>query len=104
MKKLEVGDIIFSSQYSNKTKFGVIDRVTEKYAFVGNTKFNREVDERYFNSIPRERWNTTSYFIPTEEDIKKYNLKNKIYFIQKFNYSELTEEKINKIYEILKTN
>jgi hypothetical protein len=102
MKKVELGDMIFRSQYSSVSKAGVIDRVTEKFAFIGSTKFNRYFSNKYFVSVPRTQWSTTYYFIPTIEDIKEYNHQNRVYFLSKFDFSKLESEKIETIYQIVK--
>lgn len=80
--KLEVGDEIYSmSGYSRETYHvhGKIDRVTKTMAFIGTTKFRRELsawnDERRCEIIPRQTgYNTRNYMVLNDEvreEIKK---------------------------------
>lgn len=68
MNKLEVGTEIFSRSYGNVSFFGKIDRVTNNFAFCGNTKFKRQYNGAWVDKVGRGRWSTTNYFIPDEND------------------------------------
>ena len=101
MNQLEVGTEIFSISYGHASFFGKIDRVTNNYAFCGITKFKRQCNGMWVDKIGREKWSTTMYFIPDENDkieLKKQILINKVI---KFDYSKLSFDKICEIHEIL---
>ena len=101
MNQLEVGTEIFSRRYGSVSFFGKIDRVTNHFAFCGNTKFKRQFNGMGVDKVGREKWGTTYYFIPNENDkieLKKKALINKVV---KFDYSKLSFDKICEINEIL---
>ena len=101
MNQLEVGTEIFSRSYGNASFFGKIDRVTNNFAFCGNTKFKRQYNGMWIDKVGSERWSTTHYFIPDENDkieLKKQIMINKVV---KFDYSKLSFDKICEIHEIL---
>lgn len=101
MNKLEVGTEIFSRSYGNASFFGKIDRVTNNFAFCGNTKFKRRYNGACVDKVRREKWSTAYYFIPDEND--KIELKKQIMIkkVVKFDYSKLSFDKICEIHEIL---
>ena len=101
MNKLEVGTEIFSRSYGNASFFGKIDRVTNNFAFCGNTKFKRRYNGAWVDKVRREKWSTEYYFIPDEND--KIELKKQIMIkkVVKFDYSKLSFDKICEIHEIL---
>jgi hypothetical protein len=101
MNQLEVGTEIFSRSYGCVSFFGKIDRVTNHFAFCGHTKFKRQYNGMGVDKVGREKWCTTYYFIPNEDDkieLKKKALINKVV---KFDYSKLSYDKICEIHEIL---
>lgn len=101
MNQLEVGTEIFSRSYGNASFFRKIDRVTNNFAFCGNTKFKRQYNGSWVDKAGSERWSTTHYFIPDENDkieLKKQIMINKLV---KFDYSKLSFDKICEIHEIL---
>lgn len=101
MKKLKVGDVIYSRSYSILNSIMTVDRVTSNFAFCGNTKFKIDYDTN-ITIVPRSKWHSTSYYIETEElklelkTVKAYN------FVSNTNFSKLSSEKIFKIQEIIK--
>ena len=101
MNCLEIGTEIFCRRYDNSSYFGKIDRVTNTLAFCGTKKFKRQYKGNWIDEVGREKWATTSYFIPSESDkieLKKRTLINKVV---KFDYSKLSFDKICEIHEIL---
>ena len=99
---LETDTDIFCRTYGTMSYFGKIDRVTDKFAFVGNTKFIREYNGNWLDQVPREKWSTTSYFIPTENDIIEFKKQQLIRFITNFDYSKLSLDKMVEIRDIIK--
>ena len=99
---LEVGTEIFSRNYGTISYFGKVDRVTEKFAFVGSSKFVREYGSMYLDIVPREKWSVTSYFIPEEKDIIELKKQQLIRFLTKFDYSKLSFDKMCEIRDIIK--
>jgi len=101
-KLLKVGDLIFSRNYGSISHYGTIDRVTEKYAFINDSKFKIEYNDKSVDISPREKWATTFYFIPEEKDIIEFRIQQKIRFVSKFDLSKLPYGKICDIYDIIK--
>ena len=101
-KLLKVGDLIFSRNYGSVSHYGTIDRVTEKFAFINNTKFKIEYNDKSVDISPREKWSTTWYFVPDENDIIELRKKQIINFVIKFDYSKLSFDKICDIRDIIK--
>ena len=99
---LEVGTDIFCRNYGTMSYFGKVDRVTEKFAFVGSSKFVREYGSMYLDIVPREKWSVTSYFIPTEKDKEELKRQQLIRFVTKFDYSKLSLDKMIEILNIIK--
>ena len=99
---LEVGTEIFMRNYGSISYFGKIDRVTDKFAFSGITKFARERNRSWVDIVPREKWNSTSYFIPTEKDKEEIKRQQLIRFVTKFDYSKLSLDKMIEILNIIK--
>ena len=102
MNKLKVGDIIFSRGYGEIRHYGKIDRVTEKFAFANNSKFNIDYSERSVSISPRQTYGSTFYFVPTEDEIIELKKQNLIRFVVKFDYSTLDFDKICEIIDIIK--
>jgi len=100
-KQLEIGDVVFMSQYGTIHNIGEIDKVTDKMAFCGTNKFKRKYNGQWLNKIPTERWGGV-YFIPNNDDIEQFNNQQLIRFISNFDYSKLTYESMLKIKEIIK--
>ena len=101
MNQLEIGTEIFCRNYGDDRFFGKIDRVTNTMAYCGSKKFKRGYDSYWLNEVGRPRWNTASYFIPSENDkieLKRRTLINKVV---NFDYSKLSFDKICEIHEIL---
>lgn len=101
-QKLEVGVIIFCINYGTMSYFGKVDRVTDKYAFVGTSKFVREYGSMHLDIVPREKWSVTSYFVPNENDIIELKKQQLIRFVTKFDYSKLSFDKMVEISDIIK--
>ncbi len=101
-KTLEVGTYIFCRNYGTMSYFGEVDRVTEKFAFVGSSKFVREYGSMHLDIVPREKWSVTSYFIPDEKDIIELKKQQLIRFVTKFDYSKLSFDKMCEIRDIIK--
>ena len=101
-KLLEVGVDIFCRNYGTMSYYGKIDRVTEKFAFVGSTKFVREYKNMHLDMVPREKWSVTSYFVPDEKDIIELKKQQLIRFVTKFDYSKLSLDKMVEIRDIIK--
>ena len=101
-KLLEVGVDIFCRYYGTMSYYGKIDRVTDKFAFVGSTKFVREYKSMYLDIVPREKWGTTSYFVPDENDIIELKKQQLVRFVTRFDYSKLSLDKMVEIRDIIK--
>ena len=101
-KTLEVGTDIFCRNYGTMSYFGKVDRVTEKFAFVGSSKFVREYGSMHLDIVPREKWSVTSYFIPDEKDIIELRKQQLIRFVTKFDFSKLSLDKMIEIQNIIK--
>ena len=99
---LEVGTEIFMRTYGSISYFGKIDRVTDKFAFSGITKFAREYNGSWVDIVPKEKWSSTSYFIPTEKDKEEIKRQQLIRFVTKFDYSKLSLDKMIEILNIIK--
>ena len=99
---LEVGTEIFSITYGSISYFGKIDRTTDKFAFSGVTKFAREHNGSWVDVVPREKWSSTLYFIPTEKDKEELKRQQLIMFVTKFDYSKLSLDKMIEIRNIIK--
>ena len=99
---LEVGTEIFMRNYGSISYFGKIDRATDKFPFSGTTKFTREHNGSWVDIVPREKWNSTSYFIPTEKDKEEIKRQQLIRFVTKFDYSKLSLDKMIEILNIIK--
>ena len=99
---LEVGTEICSRNYGNISYLGKIDRVTDKFAFFGTTKFKREYNGSWLDIVPREKWSSTSYFVPSEKDIIELKKQQLIRFVTKFDYSKLSIDKMVEIRDIIK--
>ena len=101
-KLLKVGDLIFSINYGDVSAYGTIDRVTDKFAFINDSKFRIEYNGKNVEISPREKWQTTFYFVPDEKDIIDLRIQQKIRFVYKFDLSKLPYGKICDIYDIIK--
>ena len=99
---LEVGTEIFMRNYGSISYFGKIDRATDKFAFSGTTKFAREHNGSWVDIVPKEKWSSTSYFIPTEKDKEELKREQLIRFVTKFDYSKLSLDKMIEIQNIIK--
>ncbi len=99
---LEVGDVYFRHQFDGYLGYAKIDRVTDKYAFSGNIKFDRVVNEGHLNRVPREKWQTVSCLLETEDHIKAWNRQTRIRKLGGMEWDNLTDDQINRIVEITK--
>ena len=99
---LEINTDIFCRTYGTMSYFGKIDRVTDKFAFVGSTKFVREHNGSWLDNVPRQKWSSMSYFVPTENDITELKKQQLIRFVTKFDYSKLSLDKMVEIRDIIK--
>lgn len=100
---LEVGDMVYSKHFDTWTSRFKMDRVTAKYAFYKESKFERELfEESLVTSVPREKWQTTSYFIETPEIKVEFENQIILHKLSKFDYSVLTPDQRRRIRDIIK--
>jgi len=104
MKKLEVGSVIFKRHYSKIEMVGMIDRVTNNIAYIGNSvKFRRDYNEDSKSvSIIPSTFSSAWYFIPNETDVLDFKKQSVIDFVVNFDYNKLSYDKICDIKDIIK--
>lgn len=101
-QQLEVGMKVLLEMYGALSDFGKVSRVTNKRAFVGSLKFERTLDGKYLQPIPRGDRSIKTYFIPDEDDLKEMRRQELRRFVCGFNYSQLSVEKMAEISDIIK--
>lgn len=101
-KLLNVGDEIAEHNYGTYTGVLKIDRVTEKFAFAGKSKFKREYfNPNWISVYGGDKWSRISYSICTPEIKHAIRMNNKRKKVANFNFSILSDDQINRIYDIL---
>lgn len=96
-KLLEVGDTILKRHFGSISLVGKVDRVTNTTAFIGDSKYKRELGQtsKTVTSIPRTQCSSAWLFVADENDIL-------IYFVVNFNYKILSFDKMREIRDIIK--
>ena len=102
-KLLEIGDIILKSQYGSVSFVGKIDRVTEKTAFIDDSKYKREIQISSRGVVPIPRPFYSGYhFLANEDDILELKKQNIISYVVNFDYKTLSFDKLCEIRDIIK--
>lgn len=101
MNRLKQGDRIYGIHYNSIGSTYVIDRVTEKFAFSGATKFRIEYADT-IDITPRPQWHNVTYYIETEKLKNRLLIQNAKSLIRSFKYDELPDDVILKLYKIIK--
>lgn len=101
-KLLEVGDMIYFSQYGKLTSRRKITRVTKTQAFYRvnenyEGKVKRSVDGGYVRSIPVERFSSTYIRKETPELKSEFNRKLLENKFSKIDVTKLSDEVLEKI-------
>lgn len=104
MPLLQIGDIIAQHYYSSVSILGEIDRVTEKNAWAGDTRFQRDQSARFYK-VGNKGFHSMSYSVVTPEKAKEINAvnrhKNNLSKIKDANLSKLTHEQAAQILQII---
>ena len=102
-KLLEVGDILLKRHFGQLSLVGEIDRVTNTIAFIGDSKYKREMSQnKTVTSIPRENYSSAWIFVADENDMIELRKQNLISFVVRFDYSKLSYDKMVEIRDIIK--
>lgn len=91
LKQLEVNDVIFSYRRGKITSRQKVTRVTPKFAFVGNTKYRRDVMGDKVRSFSNDPWSVTDHYISTPEREKEFEKSRLVYKIKNFDLSKLND-------------
>ena len=99
---LEVGDIVYSKHFDNWTSRFKIDRVTAKFAFEKESKYEREIfGQALVTPVPYDKWQTVSFFIETPEIKVEFENQRILSKLSRFDYSVLTPEQRRRILNII---
>jgi hypothetical protein len=103
-KLLEVGDTILKRHFGSISFVGKVDRVTNTTAFIGDSKYKRELGQtnKTVTSIPRSQYSSAWLFVADENDLSELRKQNLIYFVVNFDYKTLSFEKMVEIRDIIK--
>ena len=102
-KLLEVGDTLLKCHFGQLSFLGEIDRVTKTTAFIGYSKYKREMpNDKSVVPIPRDNYSSAWIFVADENDMIELRKQNLISFVVRFDYSKLSYEKMVEIRDILK--
>ena len=103
--KLEVGDRIYSHQYSDIDGVYVVERVTDTLAICpNNIKFKREYTaESVQPAWKRERWSTSFYSIETPELRAQLLRQNALHKIKTTDFSAFSTNKLIDILRVVNT-
>lgn len=103
-KLLEVGDTILKRHFGSISLVGKVDRVTNTTAFIGDSKYKRELYQtnKTVTSIPRTQCSSAWLFVADENDMVELRKQNLIYFVVNFNYKILSFDKMREIRDIIK--
>ena len=100
---LEVGDILLKRHFGQLSLVGEINRVTNTIAFIGDSKYKREMSQtKTVTSIPRENYSSAWIFVADENDMIELSKQNLISFVVRFDYSKLSYDKMVEIRDIIK--
>ena len=95
-KELKVGDRIYVVSYNSISSIRVIDRVTNSFAFSGQTKFKKEYTHE-ITIVPSVKWQSTYCYLETDKLKEKLKLQNAKSFVRMFDFHLLSDEKILKL-------
>lgn len=95
-KELKVGDRIYTISYNSISSISVIDRVTNSFAFSGETKFKKEYTHE-ITIVPSVKWQSTYYYLETDKLKEKLKLQNAKSFVRMFDFHLLSDDKILKL-------
>lgn len=102
LKDLQVGDEVVIYGGFQHT-IGAIQKITKTQITVNGVKFRRDTGMR----ISSDRWNTQQLCVPTEADVAKIKAdehRRKLqYFIANYDFKKLSIEKLEQVYNIIKT-
>ena len=102
-QKLEIGTEIYLKHYGQISSFGKVDRVTEKFAMVRNTRFRREHDGRNVYVSKRETWATTIYFIPDKNDVVAFKKQQVVSYLKGYDWGKLSYTELIDVVGVLKS-
>ena len=102
-KQLEVGDIILKLHFGQISYVGEVDRITNTIAFIGNSKYKRELGSgKTVSSMPRMNYSSAWLYVADENDMIELRKQNLISFVVNFDYKTLSFEKMVEIRDIIK--
>lgn len=102
-KKLKVNDVVYAEKYNSIIGKYPIGRVTEKFAFSGNTRFYIEYDNLSITLYGRDKWDNTHYMIETPEILQRLERDKNTNVIMKVNLKKLTNEQIKVLADTIRT-
>lgn len=98
---LDIGDVIYASQYSSTTSKYTIDRVTDTTAFAGRSKFRRRTQGRHVQESPKQTWGA-SYEIESPELKAAYQRALMVGKLKGILWSKLPDADLSAVWEIVK--
>lgn len=102
--KLEIGDKLYCIKYCGIQKIVLVDRLTPKTAFCGNSKFNLELENGKAKVIGGGTYSPMYYYLETEE-LKLTHKKNMLVkVLSTTNYDKFSLEELENVIKILKIN
>lgn len=93
-KKLKVNDVVYAEKYNSIIGKYPIGRVTDKFAFSGNTRFYIEYDNLEIRKHGRDKWDNTDYLIETPEILQRLERAAYTRIIMNADLNKLTHEQI----------
>lgn len=105
-KKLKKGDVIYSHCYGGVDSRLIIDKTTKTQAItLGGSRFRIEYNENsgMIKVVGEQGYGTTQYYIETPDLKAKFIRRKMESAIKNINLKDLSNEKLEKIYTILKS-
>jgi hypothetical protein len=99
--KLEIGTELTAHKYGRVHGITKIDRVTEKMAFAGTTKFKRESLSDWIRPIGADTYGSYGYCLTTQEDREEITRSRRIEKLKDYKWDKLSDDSLRKIIEIL---
>lgn len=104
-KKLNIGDKLYCIQYGGIQSVLTIDRITEKMAFSGSTKFYNKIEKNNKIKIFGASGFSVRYWDLESPELREKHIKNlMVKKLSNFYFERQTTETLEKVCELLKIN